>query len=336
MSRASGLPWLEKAMHILHGVGARPNFRKAAPVKVAQSQMSRLSPQSMFSLAVAISLLVGWRPLLGTFALALRRDEYTHILLIVPISLALIYTEWPSLRIDRQPSNRISVALLVAALILGLGGRLTAQSDTQLTWGMLALVTWWLGVFIGYFGVWTFRSLLFPLCFLFCLVPLPEFTLNKIVALWQHGSALSASFLFSALGIPVTQDGVMLSIPGLSLEVAQECSSLRSSLMLIVTSMVLAHLFLRSFWRKATVVLVAIPLSIFKNGIRIFTISMLGIHVDPGFLHGNFHRHGGIVFYLLALFVLLLLLWILNRTQGESSEDHSHGQKPVHVGPQVG
>jgi len=298
--------------------------------------MNKLSSQLKFSLAVSISLLVGWRPLLGTFALALRRDEYTHILLIVPISLALIYTEWPSLRIDRQPSNRISVALLVAAVILGLGGRLTAQSDTQLTWGMLALVTWWLGAFIGCFGIWTFRSLLFPLCFLFCLVPLPEFTLNKIVALWQHGSALSASFLFSALGIPVTQDGVMLSIPGLSLEVAQECSSLRSSLMLIVTSMVLAHLFLRSFWRKATVVLVTIPLSIFKNGIRIFTISMLGIHVDPGFLHGNFHRHGGIVFYLLALFVLLLLLWILNRTQGESSEDHSHGQKPVHVRQQVG
>jgi exosortase len=298
--------------------------------------MSRLSPKLKFSLAVTGSLLVGWRPLLGTLALALRRDEYTHILLIVPISAALIYTEWPSLGADRQPSNRSSVALLLAAVLLGLVGKLTAQSDAQLTWGMLALVTWWLGAFIGCFGTRTVRSLLFPLCFLFWLVPLPEFALNKIVALWQHGSALSASFLFSALGIPVTQDGVMLTIPGLSLEVAQECSSLRSSLMLIVTSMVLAHLFLRSFWRKAAVVLVAIPLSIFKNGIRIFTISMLGIHVDPGFLHGNFHRHGGIVFYLLALFALLLLLWILNRTQGESSGDQSRGQKPVRVGQQVG
>jgi exosortase len=298
--------------------------------------MNRLPPQLKFSFAVAGSLLLGWRPLLGTFELALRRGEYTHILLIIPISAALIFTEWPSFRNDRQPGNGISAALLVAAVLLGLGGKLTAQSDAQLTWGMLALVTWWLGAFIGCFGVRIFRSLLFPLCFLFWLVPIPEFTLNAIVALWQHGSALSASFLFSALGIPVAQDGVMLSIPGLSLEVAQECSSLRSSLMLIVTSMVLAHLFLRSFWRKATVVLVAIPLSIFKNGIRIFTISMLGIHVDPGFLHGNFHRHGGIVFYLLALFALLLLLWILNRTQGESSEDPIRSQKAVRVGQQAG
>jgi hypothetical protein len=68
--------------------------------------------------------------------------------------------------------------------------------------------------------------------------------LEKIVAIWQHGSAISASLLFSALGIPNTQGGIMLSIPGLNLEVAQECSSLRSSLMLIVTSMVLAQLFL--------------------------------------------------------------------------------------------
>src|SRR5579863_3498741 len=298
--------------------------------------MSRLSPQLKFGLAVAISLLVGWRPLLGTLALALRRDEYTHILLIVPISVALIYTEWPSLRTDGQPSNGISVALLVAAILLGVGGKLTAQSDTQLTWGMLALVTWWLGAFIGCFGVWTFRALLFPLCFLFCLVPLPEFTLNKIVALWQHGSALSASFLFSALGIPITQDGVMLSIPGLSLEVAQECSSLRSSLMLIVTSMVLAHLFLRSFWRKTAVVVVAIPLSIAKNGLRIFTIAMLGTRVDPGFLHGNLHRRGGIVFFLAALLVVLLLLWLLNRSESHLSRDYSHQQKSESVRQHAG
>jgi exosortase len=273
--------------------------------------------------------------LLGTLALALRRDEYTHILLIVPISLALIYTEWPSLRTDRQPSNRISVALLVAAVLLGLGGELTAQSDAPLTWGMLAMVTWWLGAFIGCFGVWTFRSLLFPLCFLFCLVPLPEFTLNKIVTLWQHGSAISASVLFATLHVPVTQDGIMLSIPGLNLEVAQECSSLRSSSMLVVTSMVLAHLFLRSFWRKAVVVLVAIPLSIAKNGVRIFVIAMLGTRVDPGFLHGNLHHHGGIVFFLLALFVLLLLLWLLNRNESQLYESRSHRQKPTSIGQQV-
>jgi exosortase/archaeosortase family protein len=59
----------------------------------------------------------------------------------------------------------------------------------------------------------------------------------------------------------------------------------------------------------------AIPLSIAKNGVRIFTISMLGTRVDPGFLHGNLHRHGGVIFFLLALLAVVLLLWLLGRSE---------------------
>ena len=277
--------------------------------------MTRVPPYLRFGILAATSIVAGWRPLLETFALALRRDEYTHILLVVPISAALVFTEWPSLQTDRKPDGGIGFGLLFAAMLIGLTGGLSAASDVRMFCGVVALVTWWLGSFALCFGVRTFRSLLFPLCFLFWLVPLPDLALNKTVAFWQHGSAISASLLFSAAGVPVTQDGVMLSIPGLTLEVAQECSSLRSSLMLVVTSMVMAHLFLRSNWRKAVVVLAAIPLSIAKNGVRIFTLAMLGTRVDPGFLHGNLHRNGGILFFSMALLVVLLLLWLLGRRQ---------------------
>jgi exosortase len=277
--------------------------------------MTKATPSLKLGLAVAVSLLVAWRPFWDTFALALRRDEYTHILLVIPISLALVYTEWPSPKPNRKLNDPLGIALLAIAVLVALLGRFVAGSQVQTTWDIFALVTWWLGAFVVCFGAQTFKSLLFPLCFLYWLVPIPESTLNQIIALWQHGSAISASWLFSAVGIPVTQNGIMISIPGLNLEVAQECSSLRSSLMLIVTSMVLAHLFLRSFWRQATVVLAAIPLSIGKNGVRIFTIAMLGTRVDPGFLHGDLHRHGGIIFFLMALFAVLLLLWLLNRNE---------------------
>jgi exosortase len=281
--------------------------------------MTRSQPRLKFSFLVVGSLVVGWRPLLDTFVLALRRDEYTHILLILPISAALVFTDWSSPKIDSKPTRHIGSALLVAAVLIGLMARFAAPSDVRLFSDMLGLVTWWLGAFVICFGIKSFRSLLFPLCFLFWLVPIPALVLNKIIVFWQQGSALSASLLFSAWGVPVTQDRLMLSIPGLSLEVAQECSSLRSSLMLLVTSMVLAHLFLRSIWRKTAIVLAAIPLSIAKNGVRIFTISMLGTHVDPAFLHGSLHHNGGILFFLLALFAILLLLWLLSRSETESS-----------------
>jgi len=282
--------------------------------------MTKLPPHLKLGLAVAVSLVVGWRPLLDTFALALRRDEYTHILLILPISAALILTEWPALKAEPEPASHMGPALLVAALLIGLSARLTAPADVQLFLNMLALVAWWLGAFVVCFGGRAFQALLFPLCFLFWVVPIPALALGRMMAFWQQGSAISATLLFSALGVPVTQNGVMLSIPGLTLEVAQECSSLRSSLMLVVTSMVLAHLFLHSIWRKTAVVLAAIPLSIAKNGFRIFTISMLGTRVDPGFLHGSLHHDGGIIFFLLALGAMLLLLWLLSRNENQLSK----------------
>jgi exosortase len=300
--------------------------------------MTMLSPSRQFALLCGVSLMIGWQPLLRTFQLALHADEYTHLLLIVPISAALIFAEGSTLKPAFDPPVGFGSALLVIAILIGSCSRwmIGSQSDIQLSISMLAMVTWWIGSFVLCFGTRIARQFLFPLAFLFWLIPIPAPALNQIVASWQQGSAITASILFSAVGVPVTQDGIMLSIPGLTLEVAQECSSLRSSLMLIVTSMVLAHLFLRSFWRKTAVVLAAIPVSIAKNGLRIFSIAMLGTRVDPGFLHGNLHRKGGILFFLLALFAVVLLLWLLNRRENRLSETYSHRQKPTSVGQHVG
>jgi len=84
-------------------------------------------------------------------------------------------------------------------------------------------------------------------------------------------------------------------------------------LMLVVTTMVLAHLLLRSTWAKVFVVAVAIPLSVFKNGLRIFMIGVLATRVDRSFLTGRLHRQGGVIFLMIALAVILLLIWILRR-----------------------
>ncbi len=58
-----------------------------------KSAIAGVSPFLQFALLLAVSVMVGWQALLTTFALALHTDEYTHLLLIVPISLSLILTE---------------------------------------------------------------------------------------------------------------------------------------------------------------------------------------------------------------------------------------------------
>jgi len=217
-----------------------------------------------------------------------------------------------------ESGGRLGAILLTAALLLRAVSAWSAwhlSSNDSLSLSVFALVLWWVGSVILCFGLQTFRSLLFPLCFLLLIVPFPEHGLSSITGFLQHQSAIAASILFRCARVPVTRDGIVLSIPGLDIEVARECSSIRSSMMLIVTTMVLAHLFLRSWWRKTLLIVITIPLSVAKNAVRIFTIAELGTRVDPGFLDGRLHRQGGIIFWSLAVGVVVLLLWGLTRSE---------------------
>ncbi len=298
----------------------------------AKREMSPSSAYGSFAFLCLVSLVLWWHTLVATFGLALRSDKYTHLLLIIPISIALVVMEWRSRRAKPEPNVRIGCTLMVIALLIGfVGGRWwkagSLPADEQLALHMLAVVIWWIGSFVCCFGTRTSRMFIFPLCFLVWLVPLPEFALSYIVGLLQQGSAYAASLLFTIAGVPVTQDGVRLSIPGLTLEVAKECSSIRSSQMVLVTTMVLAHLLLRSAWGKVLIILAAIALSFAKNGLRIFTLGTLGAYVDPSFLHGWLHHHGGIVFFLIflaGLFVLLrLVAWAERKSTAQPARSVS-------------
>jgi len=276
----------------------------------------------LFAILAAISIAIWWVPLVSSFALALRDESYTHILLILPVSAALLFVDWKS----PEPSSGLGVSigsgLLAIAVLVSAVVRwrvLPLASDVQLSMNMLAFVVWCIAAFVLCFGAGAFRRELFPLCFLFWMAPLPAFVLHPIVSFLQQGSAAAAHLLFLMAGIPVAQRGMLVHIPGLTLEVAPECSSIRSSLMLLVTTMVLAQSLLRSFWRKSLVVALAIPLSIAKNGLRIFVLGMLATRVDPSYLTGRFHRQGGIIYFLIALAAIFVLLWILHRGEGKQS-----------------
>lgn len=281
-----------------------------------------------FVTLLAVSLAAGWRPLLDTLALSVRDDQDTYLLLIVPVSAALIFLEWRSLGSwitlnDRAGPLLLALALLIAVGSFGWSGSL--PPDVRLSIRMIALVLEWIGAFVLCFGSRASRAVLFPLCFLVGLVPLPQFVLNGIVAGLQLGSAWAAHALFALSGVPVIQDGVQVTIPGLTLHVAQECSSIRSSSMLLVTTMVLAQLLLRSPWRKILLIALAVPLSVAKNGLRIFTIAMLGTRVDPGYLTGKLHHEGGSIFFAIVLAGIYGLLWILRRGENPSLKSGASG-----------
>ena len=84
---------------------------------------------------------------------------------------------------------------------------------------------------------------------------------------------------------------------------------------MFIGSIVAGYLTLRSGWSRASFALVTIPIVIFKNAVRIVTLSWLAVYVDSGFLYGRLHHYGGLPFSLLALVLLAPVLFLLVRTE---------------------
>ncbi len=270
----------------------------------------------VFALSMAVSVVIAWRPLFQTGFLAFRNDEYTHILLVLPVCVSLLFLELRSSWRKSAWDFRFSSVLLGSAVLVAVCAHALLRwmhQDVHLAGEMLAVVLFWAGMFLLCFGIEASSSALFPLLLLLALIPLPQCIMDPLIASLQEGSAWSAHALFAVCGIPAIQKGVQIAIPGVTIQVAEECSSIRSSSMLLATAIILGQFMLHTFWRKAVVAAIAVPLSIAKNGLRIFIIAALGTRVDPGFLTGRLHRQGGILFFVIALAFVFGAIWIFRR-----------------------
>ena len=184
------------------------------------------------------------------------------------------------------------------------------EGNWPLSLQTLSVVLVWVGGFLLCYGFPAFRAAAFPLLFLLLMVPLPQVVLDRMIHALQEGSTEIAYLIFRAVGTPVLRQGFLLSVPGVRIEVAQECSSIRSSIALFITCLLAANLYLEKAG-KCGCCPFELSLSLLKNGIRIATLTLLSIYVDPSFLTGNLHRQGGFVFFFLALLILFpVFLWL--------------------------
>jgi exosortase len=267
---------------------------------------------------VAASILVSWKTLATLAFYSLHEESSSHILLIPVISIYLLYTERAriskSVRLGAIPTVLLIVATAVV-LILYFAERFFARQASYLPLATFLLVVAWVGMFALFYGTSAMRAAAFPLGFLLLMIPLPEHVLARTIYFLQSGSTSIAYFLFRAAGVPVFRQGFFLTVPGVTIEVATECSGIRSSVALFITCLLAAHLFLRTPWKQLLFVLLAFPLALIKNGIRIVTLTLLSIYVDPSFLTGSLHHKGGFVFFLLALAILAPVLLLLEKSE---------------------
>jgi exosortase C (VPDSG-CTERM-specific) len=245
---------------------------------------------------------------------SLSGDLHSHIVLIPLISAYLLYTERNGLQWRAKTSLPFGLALVVVGLGLG-GAAVWFKRDLEVV-DLVALKTGSflfviLGLAFGLFGAEWFRSACFPLLFLIFMVPLPGILVIGLEWVLMSASALVAEWFLQIGGIPVFREGQYLEIPGILLVVAEECSGIRSTWVLFITSVIASHLFIRNLPSKAILIGAVIPLGVLRNALRIFVIGWLCVHHGPEMIDSWIHRRGGALFFAVSLVPLFFLTWLL-------------------------
>jgi exosortase C (VPDSG-CTERM-specific) len=257
------------------------------------------------------------QPLLALINYAARSDLYSYILLIPFVSGYLLYLRRDQLPKDYVVDRPLAIALLAAGLgllaftyWLHFVGQSPAKADYLALETLSFLCCLAAGGFFFLGRDWM-RVAAFPLAYLIFMVPMPDAMADALESASKYASAEVANGLFHLSGTPFLREGLVFQLPNIAIQVAQECSGIRSSWVLLMTSILAANLFLKTPWRRFALVVFVIPLAILRNGFRILVIGLLCINVGPQMIHSLIHRRGGPLFFALSLVPLLLLLaWL--------------------------
>ena len=252
---------------------------------------------------------------------ALAEGLHSHVLLIPFVSWYLIHLDrhrWPT----AGPGSPVAAlllavpgaALLAFALLHRTGAGALSHNDFLAAATGSFLCFLWAGGFL-LLGNLRMGAVAFPAAFLIFMIPLPDAAVNAIEHTLVAATSEVVDFFFLLTGVSFLRDGNLFQIATISLEVAQECSGIRSSWVLFITSLLASYLFLRNPWHRTLIVALVIPLGILRNGFRILVLAQLCIHRGPHMIDSDLHHKGGPIFFALSLIPLFLLLWWFRRME---------------------
>lgn len=242
---------------------------------------------------------------------------YSYGFLIPGISAYLVWLRRDKLfQLKPLPDYMAGSFLLAAglsALFIGQAGGILALQQVSL---MITLP----GIVLFLFGRVVLKALWLPITFLWFMIPIWEVITDPLHFPFQAFSANLGVMLLRAVGIPVFQDGVLIHLPNITLEVARACSGVNYLIAVLATSIPLATIVLIDVRKRIVLVLLAVTVSALANSVRVALIGLLAYYDLSGDLHGPYHALHGVFVSMVGYLVIFGGLWVLSRGQ--------HGSHP--------
>ena len=299
------------------------------------SKLERLRPGSLDNLLVVLkvavvvpaALIMFFQDLSILFSDALISETTNYMLAVPFLLLYMVYRKRKMIRASiplettklfkKIPLDEtLGAILFLTSFLLYWYGSYTF---TPLEYHMFALPIFTAACILIVFNIQTLKQLLFPVVFLFLLVPPPEEALYYLGSFLSTISTELAYNLLRILSFPVTMTTeygtpvmriTQQNGQPISLVVDIACSGIYSQIGFLIFALFIAYIVRERTWKKGLIFVLGFPLIYFLNVLRIFTIGVIGCYYGEDLALTAFHLLGG---WILIFIGTLLLLGTLEK-----------------------
>lgn len=272
--------------------------------------MKHLQLQTLMLPGVATLLFLAltwpvWRWLWGEW---LSNEYYSHGILILPVALFLAVQR---IRLDKQihqttPQGHTLGIILLAVALLGFIWCLNQKAYYLAAFAMVPMaggLVWALG------GTLLFRKLLFPLGYLFLMIPLPF--LERLTLPLALFTGVCAGGLVRFAGLEIAIVGNAVRLPNADLVIGAQCSGINSLIALTALMTLAAYLLNGPLWGRFVLVLLSIPLAMLGNILRVASLLFVARSLGAQAAFVYYHDYSGIFFFLLVFLLMFPLTRLL-------------------------
>jgi exosortase len=241
--------------------------------------------------------------------------NWSHAVCVPIIGIYYLYAHRRELLATQIKEAWSGLPILIGGLLLFGYGIYPGQNDTVKDLGMVMSLFGLVAFLLGW-GV--MRIAWFPIAFLVCAIPWPGLVYSWVAGPLQRLAAVVAVAVLKITGVAALSSGTKIVIQGSggdfrTLNVAEACAGLRSLMTFITIGAAIAFLSSRPFWQKIVITVMAVPIAIFCNVMRVCGQGLLDHYWSQEWSQDFAHQFAGMVMLIPAFFLLLLVGWILDK-----------------------
>lgn len=234
-------------------------------------------------------------------------EEFNHGPLMLAVAIYLLWKRRALFLAGSSSHSLIGLVLVVAASLIYIGS-IKAAIVLPRHYAYLMIIY---GLFL-FAGGRRYGNFVLPsLVLLIFVIPPPgAIGVDLTWGLQLFSSDLSVALL-RAVGITVFQDGNVIDLGVIKLEVAEACAGLRYLYPMMGLGVLIGMLFDISWVKRLLFLAISATVAILMNSVRIFLTGVVADMTDMGVSQGFFHLFEGWVFFIVTFSLTLFLCWLL-------------------------